>query len=90
MNIAHKVDNDFVIKVLDKAESGPLIEEKEWDQRYIYQTIQELIARYDIHWDRNSTAVPSDDALADRVYAAGFELACRSGVYCIDSHRRMV
>ena len=89
MTPAQKLDTQDMLAVLDKAENGPLVDEKEWDLGYIYQTIQELILKYDVRWDPQAAAVPEDDALADRVYAAGLELACRSGVYCIDSHRRM-
>ncbi len=85
-----KVDTPFMLVALDKAEHGPVVDEAEWDRRYIYQTIKDLVAEYDITWDKSTASVPSDDALADRVFAAGLELACRSGVYCVDSHRRMV
>ncbi len=85
-----KVEPRLVASVLDKTERGPLVEEVEWDRHYISQTIKELVTKYDITWDKSKIAVPSDDALADRVFAAGQELALNSGLYCTDSHRRMI
>lgn len=84
-----KVPIEDVLAVLDKAENGPVVEEKEWDRGYINQTIGELVERYDITWDRDNPGVPADDALADRVFEAGMALAVQSGLYCVDTHRQM-
>jgi methylamine--corrinoid protein Co-methyltransferase len=82
------VDFEILASILDKTEQGPVIEEKVWDQQYISAKIKELITKYDIAWDEN-TLVPNDDALADRLFAAGMELALESGVYCINTKRQM-
>jgi len=87
-----KVDtkfSEYLLSVLDKAESGPYVEAGEFDQKFIFETVTRLIDKYDIGWDKASY-VPSDDALADRLFAAGFELARETGVYCLDSQRRMI
>ena len=84
-----KVDPELVGSVLDKTENGPVVEEKEWDLHYINATIKDLIEKFDISWDK-SVFVPADDALADRVYHAGYELALQSGLYCVDTNRRMI
>ena len=85
-----KVDISEFLAVLDKAESGPMVEVKEWDQVYIYETIQELLDQYEIKLDTQDLGVQSDDSLADRVFQAAFELAIESGVYCTDTPRRMI
>jgi methylamine--corrinoid protein Co-methyltransferase len=85
-----KVDPELVASVLDKTEKGPVVDEKDWDKRYINQAIRELIEKYDITWDKDFYGVLADDALADRVFAAGFELVLNSGLYCVDTNRRMV
>ena len=79
---------DYMLSVLDKAENGPVVDEKDWDNRYIHQTIKDLIKKYDIHWDAEMS-VPSDDALADRLFEAGMELARETGVYCLETKRQM-
>ena len=77
----------YMLSVLDKAENGPVLEEKDWDLKYIHQAIKGLIEKYDIKWDAG-TMVPSDDALADRLWEAGMELARETGVYCLETKRR--
>lgn len=89
MNKAVKVSEAFAVSVLAKAENGPVVDEREWDRGFIGRTIKELVNRYNIEWDRGECTVPADDDLADRLFAAGVELAASSGVYCIDTHRRM-
>ena len=84
-----KVDLEVLASVLEKAETGPVIDEKVWDQQLIGAKVKELIAKYDISWDED-ILVPSDDALADRLFAAGMELALESGVYCINTKRQML
>ena len=41
---------DYMLSVLDKAENGPILEEKEWDRQYINQSVKDLIKKYDIQW----------------------------------------
>jgi methylamine--corrinoid protein Co-methyltransferase len=79
---------DYMLSVLDKAENGPVLEEKDWDLKYINQSIKDLIIKYDIKWDKE-TMVPADDALADRLFEAGMEMAREVGVYCLDTKRQM-
>jgi methylamine--corrinoid protein Co-methyltransferase len=79
---------EYMLSVLDKAENGPVVEEKDWDLKYINQSIKVLIKKYDIHWD-SDVMVPSDDNLADRLFEAGMELARETGVYCLETKRQM-
>lgn len=83
------VDLETLASILDKTESGPVIDEKVWDQQLIGAKVKELISKYEINWDEN-TLVPSDDNLADRLFAAGLELALESGVYCLNTKRQMI
>lgn len=85
----NKDNYDYLLGVLDKAENGPIIEEVDHDRQYIHKRIVELIKKYDVSWDKD-TMVPADDALADRVFEAGMELARETGLYCLDSKRRMI
>ena len=83
------VPMDYYLSILDKADTGPYIEEKDWDRNHIQKPIVEILDKYDISWKRDHYWVSDDDALADRVFEAGFELALTSGVYCIDTKRQM-
>jgi methylamine--corrinoid protein Co-methyltransferase len=85
----NKVDLEVLASVLEKAETGPVIDEKVWDQQLIGAKVKELISKYQISWDEG-IFVPSDDDLADRLFAAGMELALDSGVYCLNTKRQMI
>jgi methylamine--corrinoid protein Co-methyltransferase len=83
-----KKDFEYLASVLEKAGTGPIIDEKDWDRKYIGAKTKELIAKYDIRWDED-VLVPSDDDLADRLFQAGWELAFESGVFCLNTKRQM-
>ncbi|NQS91966.1 MAG: monomethylamine:corrinoid methyltransferase, partial [Chloroflexi bacterium] len=80
---------EYLASVLEKADTGPVIDEKEWDYQYIGAKTKELIKKYDISWEEDNL-VPSDDGLADRLYQAGWELALDSGVYCRNTKKQML
>ena len=77
-----------LLTVLDRMDNGPVMEEKEFD-KLISKTVRSLIKKYDLKYDRNE-AIITDDDLADRFFEAGLELASAAGVYCTDTHTRMV
>jgi methylamine--corrinoid protein Co-methyltransferase len=83
------VDHEYLLTVLDKAEGGPVVEEKEWDQKFIGAKVKELVEKYEIDWDP-VVLVPDDDSLADRLFQAGRELALASGAYCVSTRRQMI
>lgn len=84
-----KRDYEYMLVVLDKAENGPVVDESDWDRVYVYERLKELVKKYDVRFSKG-TMVPADDALADRVFEAGMELARESGIYCLDTKRRLV
>jgi methylamine--corrinoid protein Co-methyltransferase len=84
-----KIDYEYMASVLEKADTGPVLDEKEWDQKYIGAKVKELIEKYDIAWN-DEDFVPSNDDLADRLFQAGWELALESGVFCLNTKRQMV
>ena len=90
MPLEPKVPLEDFVAVLDKAEKGPILEIDEWDRVYIYEKIQGLVNKYNIAFDLEDPGLPSDDALADRLFEAAMELAVDSGVYCTDTKRRMI
>lgn len=80
---------EFILNTLDKAENGPLVDEKIWDREIIGGTVRELVRKYEIELDPQDPFVPADDALADRLFEAGMKMAVQTGVYCVDTKRRM-
>ena len=65
MPIEPKVPQEEFLAVLDKAENGPVVDLKEWDNVYIYTKIKELIEKYDLSFPVAEPGVPADDDLAD-------------------------
>jgi methylamine--corrinoid protein Co-methyltransferase len=85
----NKNDFETLASILGKADQGPVIDENVWDRQYISKKVRDLVAKYDISWDE-AVFIPSDDALADRLFEAAWELALDSGVYCINTKRQML
>ncbi len=78
-----------LIEVLYRAETGPIIDEKEFEAKLITGTVKRLIDKYKLEFNR-SVIVPADDELADRVFQAGLEFAVEVGMYCQDTSRRIL
>ena len=83
------MDYDVLLDALDKAETGPIIDEKVWDAEIIGKNFRETLKKFDIQLDKDDPYVTEDDDLADRLFEAGMELAVKTGVYCIDTKRHM-
>lgn len=73
-------------EIVDRALNGPILPEKDFDQKIFMPKVAELISKYGIKYDCNKP-VPSDDDLADRVFQAALDLYTKVGSYCIDSNR---
>jgi len=78
-----------LIDNLARTESGPIVDEKEFDTKIVVQAIKNVVERYAIKYDK-SCVVPADDDLADRVFQAGLDLAIELGVFCQDTNRRIL
>ncbi len=80
-----------LLDILDRVEAGPIIEESTWDAMLVPNTVAELQLTHDINLKAlGQTLIPADDALADRVFAAGLALAERLGVYCVSTSRQIL
>ncbi len=81
----------ILLETLDKTETGPIVEEADWDNQIITETTKRLVKEYDIAWDTKSAPyVFADDEFADRIYKAAYQMALEVGVYCLDTNRRML
>lgn len=78
-----------LVEVLHRAETGPLMEEADFERTLVAPTIKRLIEVYSIKFD-GSVIVPGDDDLADRVFQAGMELAAEVGMFCQSTNRRIL
>jgi methylamine--corrinoid protein Co-methyltransferase len=79
-----------LMDVLDRAESGPFVEESDWDMKIVPNEVAQLLKEFEIKMPAvDQTIVTADDALADRLFAAGLALAERVGAYCVSTNRRI-
>ena len=75
-----------LLELVDRATTGQLVKESEFEAKLLPMKLKELVAKYDIKRDPE-VLVPSDEDLADSVFKAACELILELGVYCIDTER---
>ncbi|MEM4599763.1 MAG: monomethylamine:corrinoid methyltransferase, partial [Candidatus Methanomethylicaceae archaeon] len=73
-------------EVLDRAETGQYMEERDFDIKIVAKKCRELVKEYDIKFNPNEI-ITTDDSMADDVFEAGFKLALETGIYCINTKR---
>lgn len=69
-----------------RAETGPIITEKDFSLKRYWPRLKELIKEYDIQYDPNNP-VPTDNTLLDDAFKAGMDLLIDVGFLCLDSSR---
>lgn len=75
--------------VMERAFTGPICTERDFDLGIFVPNLRRVIEKYDIKYDPENP-VPADDSLADRVWAAAMEFLTETGVYCLDTERRIL
>jgi hypothetical protein len=73
-------------EILERAHTGPLMDEDQFLPKRFTPTLRRLIKKYDIQYDPK-TPCPTEDGLADRIFQAGWELFREVGYYNTDTHR---
>jgi len=76
-------------EVLDRAETGPICLEKDFELKVLVPKLKQVIKQYDIRYDPENP-VPSDDSLADDLWKAALNLYLQVGTLCTSTHRRML
>ena len=74
------------MEVIDRAMTGPLCLEREYDLKVFVPKLREIVNKHEIRFDPE-VVVPSDDELADRLFQAGLEFYKEVGTYCLDTNR---
>ncbi len=82
------MSNVRILEMLDRAHQGPICTSKEWSTRVIPKTVAAKIKEHGLTGacDRENP-VNQDDALADKFFRAGFELALEMGFLCLETER---
>jgi methylamine--corrinoid protein Co-methyltransferase len=69
-----------------RAETGPIVDEGQFDKRILPKKIQELVKEYDVKYCPDEP-IPMDDDLANRVFEAGKKLLLDTGIFCTETSR---
>jgi len=72
-------------EMMERADQGARVRENEFDKS-IFPRLKELIEKYQIKYDR-SQPIPNDDAMADRLFAAGMEYAIEKGLWVLNTQK---
>ena len=72
-------------EMMERIDQGPRMREEDFDKA-IYPKVKQLTEKYAIKYDRTQP-VPSDDAMADRLFAAGMELAISTGLWVLNTQK---
>ena len=78
-----------LIDVLERAETGPMCFEKDFDTKILVSNIQRVVKEYNIKYDPE-TLISSDDSKADDLWKAAWDLYLSVGTYCTSSYRRLL
>jgi methylamine--corrinoid protein Co-methyltransferase len=73
-------------EVIDKTETGPYMEERDFDLKVVAKRCRELVKEYEIKFDP-SEIITTDDTLADDLFEAGMRLALEAGIFCRSTKR---
>ena len=73
-------------EVIDKAETGQYMEERDFDLNVVARLCRDLVKEYGIKFDP-AQIITSDDSMVDNVFEAGLRLALEAGIFCIDTKR---
>lgn len=76
-------------EVLDRAETGPICLEKDFELKVLVPKLKEVIKQHGIKFDPENL-VPTDNSLADDLWKAALDLYLEVGTLCTSTHRRML
>ncbi len=70
---------------MERLNMGKRVHEEDFDIA-ILPRIRRLVEKYEIKYDREEI-IPSDDSMADRLFAAGLEFAVETGMWVLDTQK---
>lgn len=78
-----------LFEVLYRSETGPIMDEADFERKLVGPTIKRLVEKYDIRYNGESFINTQDD-LADRVFQAGLDFAILVGMFNQSTSRRII
>lgn len=77
-----------LLDIAERTQTGQKVEEKEWDMG-LFQTISELVRKYEIKYPGAGSFINTDDRLPERAFEAAIECLEKLGICCITTRRRV-
>jgi methylamine--corrinoid protein Co-methyltransferase len=68
------------LDVIDRSYNGPMVDEEEFDLKYVAGGIKHVLQKYNIKFNRENI-IQQDDDLIDRAFEAGLDFLVECGVY---------
>lgn len=78
--------NGTYLDIIDRSRSGESINKQDWDMQRVLLPVKMLVKKHALSWEKQQV-VPHDDAMLERLFEAGMELAVNSGMYCVSTGR---
>ena len=75
-----------LLDVIDRAYSGPFVDEKEFDLKYVAHGVSQALKKFEIKFNKEQI-IQRDDDLNDRLWQAGLEFFENCGVYNSSTNR---
>ena len=75
--------------VVERAFTSSICTERDFDLDIFVPNLRKVVQKYGIKYDPQNP-IPADDDLADRVWEAAMEFLVETGVYCLDTERRIL
>jgi methylamine---corrinoid protein Co-methyltransferase len=60
------------LDIVNRSYTGKKITKDDWDYKYIIETTQEMVEKYEITWDKEDIT-PDNPELADKIFFAAKE-----------------
>jgi len=77
------------LDILERAAAGEAVKKESWDFDHVMIPVRTLVEERSLVKGSKDEVVCTDDALIDTIFEAGFELALKSGAYCISTGRNI-
>ncbi|MEM4001660.1 MAG: monomethylamine:corrinoid methyltransferase [Saccharolobus sp.] len=76
-------------ELIEKAEQGPIMTEKDFDLKIFVPTLKRVIKEYDITYDEDEI-IPTDDSIIKDAFKAAIDFYLNVGTFCTSSSRRIL
>jgi len=77
-----------LLDIAERTQNGEKVEEKKWDMGF-FNTISDLVKRYDIKFPGEHCFINTDDSLPERAFEAAIECLEKIGIFCLTTKRRV-